>query len=65
MQAEPKRLKRDVDNKMIAGVCSGIATYFGIDPTIVRLAAVLFACMGGGGVLAYIVAWIIIPSETV
>lgn len=49
-------------NKMLCGVCAGIAEYFGWDPTIVRLAWVLFCCMGGSGVIAYIIAAIIIPE---
>ena len=59
---EGKRLYRS-KNKMLSGVCAGIGDYFNIDPTIVRLAWVLFSCLGGCGVLAYIVAAIIIPME--
>jgi len=48
---------------MIAGVCGGLAEYFDIDPTIVRLLWVLFIFMGvGAGIPAYIIAWIIIPE---
>lgn len=47
---------------MIDGVCAGIAEYFNVDPTLVRLGAVILGCMGGG-VLAYIVAAIIIPRN--
>lgn len=50
-------------NKMIAGVCGGIAEYFSIDPTLIRLAWVLFCALGGSGVLAYIIAAIIIPEQ--
>ncbi len=56
-----KKLYKSNTNKKIDGVCGGIAEYFDIDPTIVRLAFVLFACMGGG-ILAYIVCMIIIPK---
>lgn len=48
---------------MLCGVCAGIAEYFGIDPTLVRLAWVLFCALGGSGVLAYILSAIIIPPE--
>jgi phage shock protein PspC (stress-responsive transcriptional regulator) len=48
---------------MIAGVCGGIAEYFGIDSTLVRLLAVLIVFLGGVGVVAYIIAWIIIPKN--
>ena len=47
---------------MLEGVCGGIAEYFGVDPTIVRLAWVVFCVLGGSGILAYIIAAIIIPS---
>ena len=56
-----KKLYKSNQNKMVDGVCGGIAEYFNIDPTIVRLAAVLL-CLGvGSGLLAYIMAMIIIP----
>ncbi|WP_167958853.1 PspC domain-containing protein [Anaerosporobacter faecicola] len=57
---EQKRLYRSSTNKMLCGVCSGIADYLNIDPTIIRLLWVIFGCMGAG-VVAYIVAAIIIP----
>ena len=57
-----KRLYRSDENRMLAGVCGGIAEYFGIDPTIVRLGWVVFCALGGSGILAYIIAAIIIPS---
>ena len=58
---EHKKLYKSNQNKMIDGVCGGIAEFFGIDPTLVRLAAVLLTCAGGSGVLAYIIAAVIIP----
>lgn len=58
-----KRLYKSNSNKMIDGVCAGIAEYFNIDPTLVRLGAVVLCCMGGSGVLAYIIAMIIIPRR--
>lgn len=60
-----KRLYKSNQNKMIDGVCGGIAEYFGIDPTVVRLLWVLFSLMGGSGILAYIIAAIIIPRNPV
>ncbi len=57
-----KKLYKSNTNKMLEGVCGGIAEYFGIDPTIVRLAWVIFCALGGSGILAYIIAAIIIPS---
>ena len=59
-----KKLYRNTENKMLAGVCSGIADYFDIDPTRVRLGWVLFSLLGGSGLLAYIIAAIIIPERT-
>ena len=60
-----KKLYKSNQNKMIDGVCGGIAEYFGIDPTVVRLLWVLFSLMGGSGILAYIIAAIIIPRNPV
>ncbi|MBA7610721.1 hypothetical protein ES703_17933 [subsurface metagenome] len=48
---------------MIAGVCGGIAEYFDIDSTLVRLLTVLVVLVGGAGVIAYIIAWIVIPKN--
>ena len=48
---------------MIAGVCGGIAEYFKIDPILVRLLTVLVVLLGGAGVVAYIIAWIVIPKN--
>lgn len=57
-----KKLYRSSTNCMLAGVCGGIGEYFNIDPTLVRLAWVVFSAIGGSGVLAYIIAAIIIPK---
>ena len=51
------------ENRMLYGVCGGIAEYFGIDPTLVRLGWVLFCALGGSGIIAYIMAAIIIPKN--
>jgi phage shock protein PspC (stress-responsive transcriptional regulator) len=48
---------------MIGGVCGGIAEYFDVDSTLVRLLAVLVVLLGGAGVIAYIIAWIVIPKN--
>ena len=58
-----KRLYKSNENKMISGVCGGIAEYFNIDPTLVRLGWVLFSALGGSGIIAYIIAAIIIPKR--
>ncbi len=58
-----KRLYKDKKNEKICGVCSGIAKYFSIDPTLVRLGLVAFCLLGGSGILAYIICAIVIPNE--
>lgn len=60
-----KRLYRSTHDRMLCGVCGGIAEYFQLDPTLVRLGWALFSILGGSGVLAYIVAAIIIPNGPV
>ena len=59
-----KKLYRSRKDTKIAGVCGGIAEYFNVDSNIIRLLAVL-TIFGGGGIIAYIIAWIIIPLESV
>lgn len=59
-----KVLMRRRDGRMLAGVCAGVADYFSLDVTLVRVIwAVVSVITGGAGVLAYLVAWIIIPDE--
>ncbi|NLK28692.1 MAG: PspC domain-containing protein [Clostridiales bacterium] len=60
---EQKRLYRSSRNKMICGVCGGIAEYINLDPTIVRLLWVIFCFAAGFGVLLYIIAAIIMPEQ--
>jgi phage shock protein C len=60
---EPKRLYRSEKDKMIGGVCGGLAQYFNIDPTVVRLIFVLFLLLGGPGLLVYIIMWIVVPMD--
>lgn len=59
----PLRLTRPRDDRVIAGVCGGIGRYFGVDPVLVRVAAVVFVLLAGTGLLAYLIAWIVIPEE--
>ena len=58
-----KKLLKSRTDKKLCGVCGGIATYFEIDVTIIRLAWIAFTLLGGSGVLAYIIAAIVIPNE--
>ena len=60
---EKRTLYRDTDNKMLGGVASGLAEYMNWDVTLVRLAFVFCLFAVQGSVLAYIIAWIIIPSK--
>lgn len=57
-----KRLYRSRENKMLCGVCGGIGEYFNVDATLIRLLFVLFGCTGSG-IVAYIIAAIIIPDK--
>ena len=58
-----KRLYKSNRNRMLCGVCGGIAEYFGLDPTLVRLGWILFSALAGSGLLAYIIAAIVIPRD--
>lgn len=57
-----RQFYRSVTNRRIAGVAGGIAEYFGVDPTPIRLLWLLALFLGGSGFLAYIIAWIVIPE---
>jgi phage shock protein C len=56
-------LRKSRDDRVVAGVCGGLARYFGIDSTLVRLAFVLLVFAGGGGILVYLVALVLMPAE--
>jgi phage shock protein PspC (stress-responsive transcriptional regulator) len=56
-----KRLTRSTTNKKIAGVCGGLAEYFDLDPTLVRVVWLLLVLFAGTGVLAYLILWIALP----
>ena len=59
-----KRLYRSKKDRMIAGVCGGLAEYFNIDPVIVRLIAVLLLLPGGfPGLVPYLIFWVLVPEE--
>jgi phage shock protein C len=62
---EPSRgvLRRSRDDRVIGGVCGGLARYLGVDPVAVRLGFVVLTIAGGGGILLYLVAWLLIPEE--
>lgn len=58
-----KQLYRSTTNKMIGGVCGGIAAYFDVDPTLIRLGFVAVTLLGGSGVLVYLILWLVVPSH--
>ena len=58
-----KKLTRPNHDRKIAGVCAGLGNYFGIDPNIIRILFVLFFLFAGGGILIYLVLWIVMPQE--
>ena len=60
---EVKKLYRSTDDQWLAGVCGGLAKYFNVDPTLVRVIFVVLALIGLGGVLIYLVLWVIVPPE--
>jgi phage shock protein C len=63
MSDEVKKLNRSTDNRWLAGVCGGLAKYFDVDPTLVRVIFVVLALIGLGGVIIYLLLWVIIPPE--
>jgi phage shock protein C len=63
-QVGPRRLVRRSDDRMLGGVCSGLADYTGMDVTLVRVLTVLAAVLGFGSVIvAYVVAWLLVPLD--
>ena len=63
MAKQIKRLYRSEKNRVIGGVCGGIAEYFNLDPVLIRVIAIILFFMGGG-FLAYIILWIVVPLRS-
>lgn len=61
----PKRLYRSRTDRMLGGVCGGLATYLKMDPTVVRVIAVATILLPGPSIIAYLAAWVIVPEEPV
>ena len=59
-----KRLYKIEEGKKIDGVCGGIAEYFNLDPTLVRILWAVFTCCGGSGLVAYIICAVIMPTKS-
>lgn len=57
-----KRLCRSSSQRMLAGVCGGIAEYYGWDPTIVRVGWIILTLLGGSGILLYLILWLVMPE---
>jgi phage shock protein C len=58
-----KRLYRSQRERMLAGVCGGIAEYYGWEPTIVRVGWIILTLLGGSGILLYLILWIVMPRS--
>lgn len=58
-----RKLYRSKTDRKVAGVCGGLAQYFNIDPTLIRVLFVVLAVFGGSGLLLYLALWIIVPKE--
>lgn len=58
-----RRLYRSRRDRMIAGVCGGLADYFNMDPTVMRLIFVLLLLLGGSAILVYLIMWLVVPLE--
>ena len=61
---EPRKLYRSRNQRMVAGVCGGLADYFNIDATVVRVLFLILSVFGGTGLVIYIVMWIIVPDAS-
>lgn len=60
---ENKKLLRSKSNRMLAGVCGGVAEYFNLDPTIVRIIYAILTFAGFAGLLIYLIMWLLIPED--
>ena len=60
-----KRIYRSRKEKLVGGVCGGISNYFDVDPVLIRLIFLALLLIGGYTILAYLVAWVIIPKEPI
>jgi phage shock protein PspC (stress-responsive transcriptional regulator) len=62
-QGGPQPLCRPIQNRMLAGVAAGVASYLGVDVTVVRIVLAVLAVVGGAGVPIYLAGWLLIPEE--
>jgi phage shock protein C len=61
--AQTRKLYRSRTNRKLAGVCGGLAQYFNLDATLIRVLFVVLAVLGGSGLVIYLAMWIIVPNE--
>ncbi|MEZ4605942.1 MAG: PspC domain-containing protein [Deinococcales bacterium] len=61
--AQIKKFQRNTKDRMIGGVCAGIANYYNLDPTVIRIVWLILFLMAGIGALAYIILWIVMPAK--
>jgi phage shock protein C len=61
--ADTRKLYRSRTDRKLAGVCGGLAQYFNLDPTLIRVLFVVLAVLGGSGLVLYLAMWIIVPNE--
>ena len=61
--ASTRKLYRSTTNRQLAGVCGGLAEYFNLDATLIRVLFIVLAVLGGSGVILYIALWIIVPKQ--
>ena len=59
---EPRKLYRSRNQRMLAGVCGGLAEYFNVDVTLIRVLFLVLAVFGGSGLVIYVVMWLIVPD---
>jgi phage shock protein C len=58
-----RKLYRSRTNRKLAGVCGGLAEFFNLDPTLIRVLFVVLAVLGGSGVILYLAMWILVPNQ--
>jgi len=58
-----RKLYRSRTNRKLAGVCGGLAEFFNLDPTLIRVLFVVLAVLGGSGILIYLAMWILVPNQ--
>ena len=61
---EPRKLYRSRNQRMVAGVCGGLAEYFNVDATLIRVLFLVLSVVGGSGLVIYLVMWIIVPDAS-